>query len=83
MNYAGITREVRGMRSAVNIFFAILAVTFLYFTIVLIESGNVGVRKTLGKVNPEESLPGLNFRLPVVTRITEFVGKKSPSTSPT
>jgi len=56
--------------------FTILVVTLLYFTIVLIESGNVGVRKTLGKVSPEESLPGLNFRVPLVTRITEFVGKE-------
>ena len=52
------------MRSAATVFFSILAIVFLYFTIVLIESGNVGVRKTLGKVNPEEVTPGLNFRLP-------------------
>ena len=64
------------MRSAVKMLFTILVVTVLYFTIVLIESGNVGVRKTLGKVNPEESMPGLNFRVPLVTRITEFVGKE-------
>ena len=64
------------MRSAVKMLFTILVVTLLYFTIVLIESGNVGVRKTLGKVSPEESLPGLNFRVPLVTRITEFVGKE-------
>jgi regulator of protease activity HflC (stomatin/prohibitin superfamily) len=64
------------MRSAVNVLVSVLVVTFLYFTIVLIESGNVGVRMTLGKVNPEESSPGLNFRVPLVTRITEFVGKE-------
>ena len=64
------------MRSAVSILTGFLVVTFLYFTIVLIESGNVGVRKTLGKVNPEEVTPGLNFRMPMVTRITEFVGKE-------
>jgi regulator of protease activity HflC (stomatin/prohibitin superfamily) len=64
------------MRSAAAVFFSVLLVTLLYFTVVLIESGNVGVRKTLGKVNPEEVSPGLNFRMPVVTRITEFVGKE-------
>ena len=64
------------MRSAAAVFFTLLLVTFVYFTVVLIESGNVGVRKTLGKVNPEEVSPGLNFRVPVVTRITEFVGKE-------
>jgi regulator of protease activity HflC (stomatin/prohibitin superfamily) len=68
--------EIRVMRSAVSILTGFLVVTFLYFTIVLIESGNVGVRKTLGKVNPEEVTPGLNFRMPMVTRITEFVGKE-------
>jgi regulator of protease activity HflC (stomatin/prohibitin superfamily) len=64
------------MRTATKLFFGLVAVTFLYFTIVLIESGNVGVRKTLGKVNPEEASPGLNLRIPLVTRITEFVGKE-------
>jgi regulator of protease activity HflC (stomatin/prohibitin superfamily) len=64
------------MRTAAAAFAAILVVSFLYFTVVLIESGNVGVRKTLGKVNPQESSPGLNLKLPVITSITEFVGKE-------
>jgi regulator of protease activity HflC (stomatin/prohibitin superfamily) len=76
MEGSGFSREFRVMRSATTVLFSILVVTFLYFTIVLIESGNVGVRKTLGKVNPDEVTPGLNFRVPVVTRITEFVGKE-------
>lgn len=49
---------------------------FLYSAVVLIESGNVGIKKTLGKVNPEEVTPGMNLRLPIVTSITEFVGKE-------
>ncbi len=69
-------REIRVMRYTATIIFSILVVIFLYFTVVLIESGNVGVRKTLGKVNPEEVSPGLNLRMPGVTRITEFVGKE-------
>ena len=64
------------MRSAAAVFLGLLLITFLSFSVVVIESGNVGVRKTLGKVNPEEVSPGLNFRVPVVTRITEFVGKE-------
>lgn len=64
------------MRSAGVVLFSILAVTFVYLTIVLIESGNVGVKKTLGKVNPEEVTPGLNLRMPAITQITEFVGKE-------
>ena len=54
----------------------ILAVTFSFYSVVLIESGNVGVRKTLGKVRTDEVSPGLNFKLPAVTIITEFVGKE-------
>ena len=64
------------MRSAAAAVVSILVITSLYFTIVLIESGNVGVRKTLGKVNPEEATPGLNIKMPVITSITEFVGKE-------
>ncbi len=64
------------MRYAATVFISILVVTFLYFTAILIESGNVGVRKTLGKVNLEEVSPGLNLRVPVITEIIEFVGKE-------
>jgi regulator of protease activity HflC (stomatin/prohibitin superfamily) len=64
------------MRTAAAVFFGLLLITFVSFSVVLIESGNVGVRKTLGKVNPEEVSPGLNFRVPAVTQITEFVGKE-------
>jgi regulator of protease activity HflC (stomatin/prohibitin superfamily) len=54
----------------------ILAVTSLFFAVVLIESGNVGVKKTLGKVQAEEITPGLSLRIPGITTITEFVGKE-------
>ena len=64
------------MRSAATVLITLLIVSFFYFTIVLIESGNVGIRKTLGKVNPEEATPGMNLKVPVVTQITEFVGKE-------
>lgn len=76
MKGKGFSREIRVMRSTVKVLTSIVVVAFLYFMVVLIESGNVGVRKTLGKVNPEEVTPGLNFRVPLVTRITEFVGKE-------
>lgn len=41
-----------------------------------IESGNVGVRTTLGKVNPEEIEPGIFVGLPGVSRVQEFSGKE-------
>jgi regulator of protease activity HflC (stomatin/prohibitin superfamily) len=64
------------MRAAAAVVLGILVIVSSYFTIILIESGNVGVRKTLGKVNLEESSPGLNLRFPAITQITEFVGKE-------
>lgn len=54
----------------------ILVITVLFFAVVVIESGNVGVKKTLGKVQPEEVTPGLSLRIPAITSITEFVGKE-------
>lgn len=41
-----------------------------------IESGNVGVRTTLGKVNPDEIEPGIFLGLPGVSRVQEFSGKE-------
>ena len=41
-----------------------------------IESGNVGVRTTLGKVNPEEVEPGLYLGVPGISRVQEFSGKE-------
>lgn len=64
------------MRTAAAVALGILVIVSSYFTVILIESGNVGVRKTLGKVNLEESSPGLNLRFPAITQITEFVGKE-------
>ena len=55
---------------------AVLVIVLMFFSIVLIESGNVGVKKTLGKVSQEELSPGVNLRIPAVTHIMEFVGKE-------
>lgn len=41
-----------------------------------VESGNVGVRTTLGKVNLEEVEPGVYFGLPGVSRVKEFSAKE-------
>jgi regulator of protease activity HflC (stomatin/prohibitin superfamily) len=54
----------------------ILAITLLFFAVVVIESGNVGVKKTLGKIQPEEITPGLSLIIPAITTIVEFVGKE-------
>lgn len=41
-----------------------------------IESGHVGVRTTLGKVNPDEIEPGLYLGVPGVSRVQEFSAKE-------
>jgi regulator of protease activity HflC (stomatin/prohibitin superfamily) len=41
-----------------------------------VESGNVGIRTTLGKVNPEEIEPGLYFGVPGVSGVQEFSAKE-------
>jgi regulator of protease activity HflC (stomatin/prohibitin superfamily) len=41
-----------------------------------IETGNVGVRVTLGKVNPEEVTPGIYFGVPLVSSVQQFSAKE-------
>jgi len=42
-----------------------------------IETGNVGVRATLGNVSLEEVTPGIYFRVPVIQSVTTFVAKET------
>jgi regulator of protease activity HflC (stomatin/prohibitin superfamily) len=63
----------------VRIVFGLLvlgAVLLLLNSCGTIESGNVGVRTTLGKVAPEEIEPGVYFGLPGVSRVQEFSAKE-------
>jgi len=41
-----------------------------------IETGNVGVRTTLGKVNAEEIEPGIYLGVPGISRVATFSGKE-------
>ena len=41
-----------------------------------VETGNVAVERTLGKVDHEEKEQGLNFKLPLLTDSLEFSGKE-------
>ncbi len=41
-----------------------------------VETGNVGVRTTLGKVNPEEIEPGLYLGVPGISRVAAFSAKE-------
>jgi len=55
----------------------VLAVVVLAMTSCgTVESGNVGVRTTLGKVDPQEVEPGIYFGIPGVSRVQEFSAKE-------
>jgi regulator of protease activity HflC (stomatin/prohibitin superfamily) len=41
-----------------------------------IETGNVGVRNTLGKINPEEVEPGVYFGVPGISSVQAFSAKE-------
>jgi len=55
---------------------ALLAVAIALTSCGTIESGYVGVRTTLGKVNPEEVEPGIYLGLPGISRVQEFSSKE-------
>jgi len=56
---------------------AVVLIVIVFSSSYVIETGNVGVTKTLGTVNLEEVGPGLHLRLPLVTSVREFSGKEN------
>lgn len=62
---------------ALGLVFPVLLIAIVgYMSAYTVESGNVAVERTLGKVNHEEQLQGLNFMLPFVTSRQEFSAKE-------
>ena len=55
---------------------AILLGTVIFMSAYTVETGNVAVERTLGKVNHEEQGQGLNFKMPFVTNALEFSAKE-------
>jgi len=55
---------------------AILLGTVIVMSAYTVETGNVAVERTLGKVNHEEQGQGLNFKMPFVTNALEFSAKE-------
>lgn len=51
-------------------------VAFLLGSFYVIDTGHVGVERTLGKVDLIESEPGMNFKLPLLTTAYEFSAKE-------
>lgn len=55
---------------------ALLTVSFLFGSFYIVDTGHVGVERTLGKVDLVESEPGMNFKLPLLTQAYEFSAKE-------
>ncbi len=54
----------------------VIIAVFAFMSAYTVETGNVAVERTLGKVNHEEMLQGLNFKLPFLTNRIEFSAKE-------
>jgi regulator of protease activity HflC (stomatin/prohibitin superfamily) len=52
-------------------------VAFVWSSVGTIETGNVGVRTTLGNVSMDEVPPGIYFRIPIVQSVATFVAKET------
>jgi regulator of protease activity HflC (stomatin/prohibitin superfamily) len=62
---------------AVPILIIIVLVLLLFGTAYTIETGHVGVTRTLGNVGLEEVGPGFHLKLPFVTTVREFSAKEN------
>jgi len=56
----------------------VLVALLLFGAFYTIETGHVGVEKTLGQVNLEEQPPGIHFRIPLITKRYELTAKEIP-----
>ena len=63
---------IRAVVAVVVVLFAVLG----FSSCGTVESGNVGIRTTLGKVSPEEVEPGVYFGIPGISRVQEFSAKE-------
>ncbi len=58
------------------LFPAVIVGVIAFMSAYTVETGNVAVERTLGKVNHEEQLQGLNFKMPFLTSKQEFSAKE-------
>ena len=62
---------------AIGLLFPAVAIGVIAFmSAYTVETGNVAIERTLGKVNHEERLQGLNFKMPFLTNRQEFSAKE-------
>ena len=69
--------RTRGLGWAVSaIVFLTFGVTFLFGSFYVVDTGHVGVERTLGKVDLTETEPGMNFKMPLLTQAYEYSAKE-------
>ena len=56
--------------------FAVPLLIIAFLSAYTVETGNVSVERTFGKVNHEEQQQGLNFKMPLLTTAMEFSAKE-------
>ena len=62
---------------AIGLLFPAVAIGVIAFmSAYTVETGNVAVERTLGKIDHEERLQGLNFKMPFLTTRQEFSAKE-------
>lgn len=68
--------SIQGLVRAVAAVVVVLLVVAGFSSCGTVESGNVGIRTTLGKVSAEEVEPGIYLGLPGISRVQEFSAKE-------
>ncbi len=69
-------RESMKTPSILAIIAAVIGVILLFSSWYIIDTGHVAVTKTVGTVDMEEVSPGLNWKLPIITKAYEFSAKE-------
>jgi len=54
----------------------VIGMVVSFMSVYTIETGNVGVERTFGRVSLEETQQGLNWKLPFVTSVAEYSAKE-------
>lgn len=75
-NELGFHGQKRAGWAISGIVLGALALSFLFGSFYIVDTGHVGVERTLGKVDLIENRPGLNFKLPFLTQAYEFSAKE-------
>jgi regulator of protease activity HflC (stomatin/prohibitin superfamily) len=71
------TVNLRALRLIPIVLGVIVLAVVILSSSYIIETGNVGIKKTLGTVSLEEVEPGFHLRLPFVTSVREFSAKEN------